>query len=86
MSNIADGTLRINGIRLTSAYDRSREGERQTRLIPLQSPLAWVYGIGLGDLPKFLLSRAELAQLNIVILIPSVAVRRLSLFQSFTLA
>lgn len=80
VTNTPDATLRINGIHLTSAYDRRREAERQAGLIPLQSPLAWVYGIGLGDLPRSLLGRNELKQLNIVILNPSVAVAALTYF------
>jgi hypothetical protein len=57
VTDTPDATLRINGIHLTSAYDRHSEAERQAGLIPLQSPLAWVYGIGLGDLPRSLLGR-----------------------------
>jgi hypothetical protein len=78
--NTPDATLRIKGIHLTSTYDRRREAERQAGLIPLQSPLAWVYGIGLGDLARSLLDRNELRQLNIVILNPSVAVAALTYF------
>jgi hypothetical protein len=59
VTDTPDATLRINGIHLTSAYDRRREAERQAGLIPLQSLLAWVYGIGLGDLPRSLLGRNE---------------------------
>lgn len=61
-------TLSINGIQLTSRHDRSREAVLQADSVPLDSPVAHVYGTGLGDLQMELLQRAGLERLYVHIL------------------
>ncbi len=66
-------TLVIDGIQLTSSFDRHREAALQATLIPKDSSRAWVYGMALGDLPRQLLKRPRLEQLTVVILNPALA-------------
>lgn len=73
-------TLVVNGLQLGSAYDRSREAQIQAELIPESSSRAWVYGFGLGDLPRQLLRRSPLKQLQAVILNPAVTRQSLAYF------
>ncbi len=80
VTDTPEPTLRINGIHLSSAYDRRQEAARQATLIPPRSEQAWIYGIGLGDLPRLLLQRTRIKQLNVVILNPSVALATMSHF------
>lgn len=61
-------TLSINGIQLTSRHDRSREAVLQADSLRLDSPVAHVYGTGLGDLQMELLQRAGLEHLYVHIL------------------
>lgn len=63
-----DGTVTVAGIRLASRYDRRREAAVQAANIPEESPEVWVYGGGLGDLPRYLLERSTLQCLHVVIL------------------
>ncbi|MBF0610390.1 MAG: DUF115 domain-containing protein [Magnetococcales bacterium] len=63
-----DGTVEVNGVRLASVGDRQREAAMQAETIPPESLEAWVYGVGLGDLPRFLLQRPQLEKLHVVIL------------------
>jgi len=70
-------TLLINGIHLSSCYDRLREARIQAELVPEGSTLAHVYGLATGDLPRLLLSRSELKELNVLVM--SLAVARASL-------
>lgn len=73
-------TLVIDGLQLGSAYDRRREAQVQAELIPDGSSRAWVYGFGLGDLPRQLLCRCTLEQLQVVILNPAVSCQSLAFF------
>lgn len=61
-------TLTCRGIHLSSCYDRRAEARLQGSLIPEQSETAWVYGPGMGDLPRMLLARATLQKLTVVLL------------------
>lgn len=61
-------TLIFSGIHLTGGYDRAAEAGLQARLVPTSSPSVWVYGAALGDLPRTLLARPALQQLNVVLL------------------
>ncbi|MFV2055950.1 MAG: motility associated factor glycosyltransferase family protein [Thiohalomonadales bacterium] len=68
---IEDGpqsTLIVNGIHLSSCFDRQKEAALQASLIPESSKIAWVYGCGSGDLPRVLLCRENLLALNVVLL------------------
>lgn len=73
-------SLQIDGILLASAYDRYREASIQAALIPYGSQNAWVYGFGLGDLPRVLLERLELRQLMVIMLNPSEVLESLRVF------
>lgn len=66
-------TLSIDGLQLTSKYDRHAEATLQASIVPLDSDRAWVYGIALGDVPRVLLKRPNLQQLTLFILNPAVA-------------
>lgn len=71
-------TLLVDGIHLTSAYNRHKEAQLQADQIPIQSPKAWVYGMALGDLPRVLLFRQNLNEVTVVIM--NCAVAALSLY------
>lgn len=73
-------TIDINGIHLSSGYDRQSEAHLQASLIPNEDTEAWVYGIGSGDLITTLLQRDTLQKLHVVILNPAVAAASLTFF------
>jgi len=66
-------TLMIDGIHLSSSYDRAAEAALQASLVPEESLEAWVYGLGLGDLPRVLLRRETLQCVHVVLINPAVA-------------
>ncbi len=66
-------TMVVEGLHLSSRYDRQKEARLQASLIPVESELGWVYGFGLGDLPRALLLRDSLKRLNVVLMNPAVA-------------
>lgn len=61
-------TLSINGIQLTSRHDRVREAERIAAISPTGTTVLTLYGTGLGDVPRVLLKRKRLRQLNVKVL------------------
>lgn len=63
----AGSTLLVNGIQLTSRHDREAEAMLQAASLP-DHPTLHVYGTGLGDLQRALLSRSRLRQLQVHIL------------------
>ncbi|RMH62828.1 MAG: DUF115 domain-containing protein [Bacteroidetes bacterium] len=65
-------TLVIDGLHLTSGYDRQAEARLQARMIPEDAAEAWVYGAALGDLPRVLLERPALRRLHVVLLNPAI--------------
>ncbi|MGE6101462.1 motility associated factor glycosyltransferase family protein [Aeromonas salmonicida] len=60
-------TLSIDGIQLTSRHDRVREAELQAASLP-EVAVLHLYGTGLGDLPRALLSRTGLKRLEVKIM------------------
>ncbi len=64
------GTISINGIQLSSRHDRIAEAEVQASTIP-DEPEIFLYGAGLGDLPRVLLQRHRLESLRVVIMNPA---------------
>ncbi|MDQ1886166.1 DUF115 domain-containing protein [Aeromonas salmonicida] len=60
-------TLSIDGIQLTSRHDRVREAELQAASLP-EVAVLHLYGTGLGDLPRALLSRSSLKRLEVKIM------------------
>ena len=73
LGKAAAPTASVGGIQVTSAYDRNSEAREQANLIETDASTAWVYGLGLGDLPRELLARTQLTQLNVVLLNCSLA-------------
>ncbi len=68
--NTPQRTLLVGGIHLSSGFDRVAEAQLQSRLIPEAAESAWVYGVGVGELPRQLLRRSVLKVLNVVIFNP----------------
>ncbi len=66
-------SLSINQLLIASCYEPRREASRQASLIPQDSREAWVYGLGSGALPRFLLARPNLSTLHVVLFNPAVA-------------
>lgn len=69
--DLAEGlssTLLVNGIQLTSRHDRLSEAKLQASSISEESAEIHLYGTGLGDLQRELLSRADLLTLHVHIL------------------
>ena len=79
-SGTPDTTLIVDGIHLTSSYDRKAEASLQASMVPDDSSHACVYGLALGDIPRILLSRRSLERLSVVILAPGAAFQSLSRF------
>lgn len=65
-------TLVIDGIHLSSVFDPVREAKLQTSPIAKGSDKVWVYGIGIGALPRQLLAE-EISHLFTVVLSPAVS-------------
>ncbi|MGE7991328.1 motility associated factor glycosyltransferase family protein [Pseudomonas sp. NPDC089554] len=61
-------TLSVCGIQLTSRHDRLAEARMQAASLPAHSPIVHLYGVGLGDLPRVLLERPGLVQLQVYLL------------------
>jgi hypothetical protein len=73
-------TLFVDGVHLTSGYDQTREALLQASLVPEDSPHAWVYGIGLGHIPKILLGRGVLKKMVVVMMNAAVAAQSFAHF------
>jgi hypothetical protein len=61
-------TLSIAGIQLTSRHDRLAEAQLQADSLPANSPVVHLYGTGLGDLQRVLLTSGTLQHLHVHIL------------------
>jgi hypothetical protein len=61
-------TLSIDGVQLTSRYDRLAEARLQAESLALDSTTVHLYGTGLGDLQAVLLARPALQTLQVYIL------------------
>ena len=61
-------TLTVAGIQLTSRHDRLAEARQQAASLPANSSDVHVYGTGLGDLQRVLLSSATLQRLHVHVL------------------
>ncbi len=70
---VIEPSLQIQGLQLTSCFDRRSEAQLQASLVPRESTTAQVYGLALGDLQQVLLERSELQQLNVVMMNLAVA-------------
>lgn len=65
---VVEPSLVVEDLQLTSCYDRRSEAHLQASLVPADSPVAQVYGMALGDLPRVLLERSTLQELNVYLL------------------
>jgi len=79
VSNAPERTLMVDGVHLSSRYDRLREARIQAELVPVQSSHAHVYGLAAGDLPRVLLQRPEIETLSVVLMSLQVAKASLGL-------
>jgi len=61
-------TLSINGIQLTSRHDRLKEAQLQANSLPPAAPVVHLYGCGLGDLQRTLLTSPALQRLHVYVL------------------
>jgi len=61
-------SLCVNGIHLSSCYDRNEEVQLQAGLVTESTSVIWVYGIGVGDLPNYLIKKKRLLHINIVVM------------------
>ena len=64
--------LRINGILISSLYEPHREALLQASSVAESSIVAYVYGLGTGELPRVLLRRPKIEKLFLVIFNPQV--------------
>lgn len=78
--NTPETTLMVNGIHLSSCFDRLREARIQAELIPDESTHTHVYGLAAGDLPRVLLPRPQLKHLTLVLMNLQVARASLAYF------
>ena len=65
-------SLLVDNRHLTSCYNREQEAKIQAQHIAIDAPEVTVYGMALGDLPRLLLTRQSLQQLNLILLSPAV--------------
>ncbi|HEY0285629.1 MAG TPA: 6-hydroxymethylpterin diphosphokinase MptE-like protein [Pseudomonas sp.] len=61
-------TLSVSGVQLTSRHDRISEAQLQADSLPANSPEVHVYGTGLGDVQRVLLTSRSLQRLHVHIL------------------
>ena len=67
-SEVIEQTIVINGIQLTSNYDRQAEAAMQIDRIPRSASEAYIYGPALGDTIEQLLKRKAIRKLYVLIL------------------
>jgi len=72
ITNKNETTLCVNGIHLSSCYDRNEEIKLQAGLVANAAETVWVYGVGVGDLPRYLLENKRFVQINVVVMSSSV--------------
>jgi len=65
-------TWMVNGIHLSSIYDKNKEAEFQASIVPFGKSCVFIYGVGLGDIPRVLLKRKALTELVCIVLNKSI--------------
>ena len=70
-------TLMVNGIHLSSCFDRESEAHVQATLLPETAQSVWLYGVTTGDLQNLLLRRVTVERIEVVVL--SLGLLKLSL-------
>jgi len=63
-----ESTITVNGIQLSSRHDRIGEARLQAESLRGHCPVVYLYGSGLGELPRAFLSRPDVQQLEVRIL------------------
>ncbi len=66
-------TLIVDGLQLTSGFNRTGEAATQASVVPPDATECWVYGIALGDAITQLLMRDTMKMVNIVVMSRSIA-------------
>ncbi|QSX39717.1 motility associated factor glycosyltransferase family protein [Shewanella cyperi] len=62
----AEQTISVNGIQLSSRHNRLSEVELLAAQLPETTPSIFLYGLGMGDLPRELLARPALKNLILI--------------------
>ncbi len=65
VSDTPNFTMLVDGLHIGSCFDRVREAALQAGCIHQDMREVWVYGVGLGDLPRFVLSYTHLERINV---------------------
>jgi hypothetical protein len=73
-------TLMVEGLHLTSSYDRRFESFHRAQRVEPEHTRATVYGFGLGDVVRALLKREDMERIDVVVLNPRIARLSLTLF------
>lgn len=68
LTDSPEQTLVVDGIQISSRFDRMREARLQASLVPESSKVVTLYGLAMGDLIRIILARPELRQLNLVLM------------------
>ncbi|MBS4020499.1 motility associated factor glycosyltransferase family protein [Azonexus hydrophilus] len=63
-----ESTITINGIQLSSRHDRIGEARLQAESLQGSCPFVYLYGPGLGELPRAFLKRSDVQKLEVRIL------------------
>ena len=80
VANDTSPTLMIDGLHLSSSYDRSFEAFHQAERIRLDERRGTVYGMGLGDIVRELLARPGMERIDVVVMNPAIAKLSLTLY------
>lgn len=65
-------TLTVNDIHMASSYNRKSEAELIGSRIPPGSTEVAIYGLGLGDVQRYFLSKDEISKVHVVIMTPQI--------------
>ncbi|MBF0622551.1 MAG: hypothetical protein HQL54_11560, partial [Magnetococcales bacterium] len=68
LENTPQTTISVDGMRLSSGFNRRQEAHIQAQAIPEDHSEAWVYGVGIGDLIRVLITRETIRKLHVVII------------------
>ncbi|MGI2172340.1 motility associated factor glycosyltransferase family protein [Shewanella sp. MF05960] len=58
-------TISVDGIQLSSRHDRVNEAKRLINSLPKNTQTVSIYGIGMGDLPSFLIDNESILQIKV---------------------
>ncbi|NOZ52519.1 MAG: DUF115 domain-containing protein [Gammaproteobacteria bacterium] len=80
ITNTKQSTLCINAIHISSCYDRDEEVRVQAALLPDTASSVWLYGVGVGDLPRYIVKNTGLQEINVVLMSLSVCLASIQYF------